>query len=170
MGKRSDFERVEKDYYPTIDPRAVAALLPHLPPKATFAEPCYGQGHLVPPLEAAGHSCLWATDISDGFDALNLTDSELIGCDFIITNPPWSRPLLHPLIVHFASLRPTWLLLDADWSHTKQAGPFLDRFGIRIVSVGRLIWQEGTKMQGKDNAAWYLFDAAKAGPTEFVGR
>jgi hypothetical protein len=77
---------------------------------------------------------------------------------------------LHPLIVHFANLRPTWLLLDADWSHTKQAGPFLDRFGIRIVSVGRLIWQEGTKMQGKDNAAWYLFDAAKAGPTEFVGR
>lgn len=170
MAKRSNFERKEKDSYPTIDPRAVRALLPHLSPRTAFAEPCAGAGHLIRSLEEAGHSCMWATDIDDGLDALDLIESDLVACDFIITNPPWSRHLLHPMIEHFANLRPTWLLFDADWAHTAQAGHLLDRYCLRIVSVGRLIWQEGTKMQGKDNAAWYLFHHAKSGPTEFKGR
>lgn len=169
MGKRSQFKRVAKDYYPTIDPRAVAALLPHLPPGATFAEPCMGKGHLIRSLESAGFSCQWATDIDDGFDALDLTENELILCDLIITNPPWSRPLLHAMIEHFAKLRPTWLLFDADWMHTAQAGPYLAQYCRKIVSVGRLVWIEGTNTQGMDNAAWYLFDR-EGGPTEFMGR
>ena len=40
----------------------------------------------------------------------------------------------------------------------------------KIVSVGRVKWIEGSKGVGKDNCAWYLFDAMKRGPTEFYGR
>ena len=49
MGKRSDFERRPGDFYPT--PRAAALpLIAHLRGGgiATFAEPCAGDGALVP--------------------------------------------------------------------------------------------------------------------------
>ena len=56
-----------------------------------------------------------------GQDALLLDAADVAGADAIITNPPWTRELLHPLISHFQQLKPTWLLFDADWCHT-QAG------------------------------------------------
>ena len=87
----------------------------------------------------------------------------------IITNPPWSRDLMHRLITHFQNIRPTWLLLDADWAHTKQAAPFLAHCS-DIVAVGRIKWIEGSKHTGKDNCAWHQFDIKhNAGPV-FHGR
>lgn len=169
MGKRSDFPRVEKDYYRTIDPRAVAALAPHLEPESWFAEPCVGGFDLADSLSDIGHVCAYASDISEGVDALNLSDIDLYGCDLIITNPPWSRPILHALIDHLSALKPTWLLFDADWAHTLQSKLYMPKC-VKIVSVGRLIWIPGTTMSGKDNCAWYLFDANHMGDTEFVGR
>ena len=45
VGKRSNFERKPRDYYPTpID--AVIPLIKHLPKKGLFAEPCAGDGRL----------------------------------------------------------------------------------------------------------------------------
>lgn len=173
MGKRSDFERVEKDFYRTIDPRAVEALSPHLGTRTRFAEPCTGAGDLRVALEGEGHECWWESDIGENpssvMDAMDLTEFELADCDFIITNPPWSRPILHSMIDHFSSMRPTWLLFDADWAHTKQSSQYI-RKCVKIVSIGRLIWIPGTKTSGKDNCAWYLFDGDHDGCTEFVGR
>lgn len=174
MGKRSEFERVEKDFYRTIDKRAVDALVPHLPDGTVYAEPCYGQGDLVLQLALHGHSCGWASDITHpnvGYtrDALSLTALDMESVDMIITNPPWSRPLLHAMIEHLPTLKPTWLLFDADWPHTKQSAQYM-RHCRKIVSVGRLIWIPGTKMSGKDSCCWYLFDQSRDGPTEFVGR
>lgn len=176
MGKRSNFERVEKDFYRTIDPRAVAALAPHLPERMIYAEPCVGMGDLAIQLGALGHRCGWASDVEwspvDGshmMDAIYLTEPDVARCSHVITNPPWSRPILHALIDHLSSLRPTWLLFDADWAHTLQSKPYMPKC-VKIVSVGRLIWIPGTNTSGKDNCAWYLFDANHSGPTEFVGR
>ena len=45
MGKRSDFERKPRDFYPT-PMEAVKPLIPHMPRKFTFAEPCAGDGAL----------------------------------------------------------------------------------------------------------------------------
>lgn len=173
MGKRSDFERVEKDFYRTIDPRAVEALAPHLKPGTRFCEPCVGAGDLRVSLEGLGHECWWESDIETNpasvMDALDLREFEVSDCDCIITNPPWSRPILHKMIEHFASLRQTWLLFDADWAHTKQSAPYM-RLCTDIVSVGRLIWIPGTKMTGKDNVAWYRFSKHRLGATAFYGR
>ena len=167
MGKRSNFQRIDKDAYQTIDPRAVAALKPHLDGIKTFAEPCAGKGHLIVNLEMAGLRCIYASDIETGFDALDADDFGHI--DAIITNPPWSRPILHAMIRHFQNLAPTWLLFDADWAHTKQAAPFLAQCS-HIVSVGRLIWIPGTKMTGKDNCAWYRFDKHHSAGPRFIGQ
>lgn len=154
MGKRSNFERRPMDDYPTTDPKAVAALVPFLTQVSTFAEPCAGAGDLVRSLVAAGLECRWQSDLKDGLDAMSFNAFGAI--DAIITNPPWTREILHPMIVHFQHIAPTWLLFDADWAHTRQAAPFIDQCS-DIVAVGRLKWIPGSKFTGKDNCTWYRF-------------
>ena len=172
MGKRSKFTRIERDYYPT-PPEAVIPLLSHLERSTMFSEPCCGGGALVCALEAAGMSCVDAIDIEPqwGFglrmDALDW--SAHTSSDCIITNPPWARPILHRMIVHFSDQRPTWLLFDADWIHTRQAAPYFPRLR-RIVSVGRVKWIKDSPHTGKDNCAWHLFTKPMPHPPKFYGR
>lgn len=171
VGKRSDFQRRPMDDYPTIDPNAVTPLVPFLGNVLTFAEPCAGSGHLVRWLEAAGLVCVWSSDIADTdppIDALSLFPSDLEAADAIITNPPWTREILHRMIKHFQAIAPTWLLFDADWAHTKQSAPYIDQCS-HIVAVGRLRWIEGTKMKGKDNCAWHRFEISHTGGPRFIG-
>ena len=167
MGKRSSFARRPMDDYSTIDHRAVLALRPHLHGIFTFAEPCAGDGHLVRMLEEIGLTCTVNTDLRGGVDALAVHD---IGsrADAIITNPPWTRGILHPMILHFQRQAPTWLLFDADWAHTKQAAPYLPQCS-HIVSIGRLKWIPGSKHTGKDNCAWYRFHSQHVEGPRFYG-
>jgi len=58
---------------------------------------------------------------------------------------------------------------DADWMHTKQAAPYLKHCAM-IVSVGRVRWIKGSKQDGKDNCAWYLFVDEETDGTAFIGR
>ena len=169
MGKRSHFKRRAQDDYQTIDARAVAALLPYIGGIRRFAEPCCGDHALVRQLCGYGLTPALVRDIRFGDDALKITDWQ--NADAIITNPPWTRRLLHPLIAHFiGSGLPTWLLFDADWAHNKHAAPLLP-YCTDIVAVGRLIWIPGTTMTGKDNCCWYRFrkDGSGRGPL-FHGR
>ncbi len=172
MGKRSTgFERRDRDFYPT--PRAaVAPLLPHLGGKF-FVEPCAGDGALINHLEAAGQLCVSATDIEPrggGIVAAEVLSTPYWGwCNYFITNPPWDRKILHPLIEHLSDIFPTWLLFDADWIHTKQAIPYIPRLQ-KIVSIGRVKWIPDSKMTGKDNCCWYLFDKDNTAPPTFYGR
>lgn len=175
MGKRSNMERVPRDFYPT-PPEAVAPLLPHVQFNTAFAEPCAGDGALVRTLVTAGHRCVWAADIEPRADGIETWDAiqdqfpkALRAAETIITNPPWSRDVLHPMIKRFSNLRPTWLLIDADWIHTKQAAPFMPRLR-KVVSVGRVKWIPGSKMTGKDNCVWMLFSRPMPIACEFVGR
>jgi len=178
MGKRSAFDRVERDYYPTPI-EAVEPLIDHLP-YGTFdyIEPCAGDGRLVAHL---GHltdgnaQCIFMSDIeprAEGIyqnDALDIYLPEGVA-DYVITNPPWDRKILHPFIEHWTEIDPTWLLFDADWMHTKQSATLMT-YCSKIVSVGRVKWIEGSKNTGKDNCCWYLFDVTgDTKPTEFYGR
>ena len=169
MGKRNNFERNPRDFYPTPK-EAVIPLLPHLPEKGLFAEPCAGDGRLIEHIEElTGLSGYWMTDIEPHADFIGngdaLTD-KIVGCDICITNPPWDRKILHPLIDNLSNQLPTWLLFDADWMHTKQSVPYI-KMCSKIVSVGRIKWFGN--MTGKDNCAWYLFDW-EVNNTIFYGR
>lgn len=174
MGKRSSFDRVPRDFYPT-PAEAVAPLLPHLAPGTRFIEPCAGDGALVRHLQAAGHICSRASDIEPQADWIQrrcvLTQSVLpLGeAPVFITNPPWERNTLHQIIDRLSRFAPTWLLFDADWVHTRQAVPFLPWLR-KVVSVGRIRWIPDSKMTGKDNCAWYHFDQHSEGATILVGR
>ena len=174
MGKRSDFERKPRDFYPTPI-EAVEPLLPHLPEEFSFAEPCAGDGALVEHLETKG-VCTWASDIEPQAEGIykrsydELSFDELIDSEYVITNPPWDRTILHPMIEFFAPKKKTWLLFDADWMHTKQSRQYMP-WCRKIVSVGRVKWFGN--MTGKDNCAWYLFQevfAWHANPPEFIAR
>jgi hypothetical protein len=149
---------------------AVLPLLPHLDGIRTFAEPCAGKGDLIRHLEyLANLDCCYRGDLATGQDALFLNSIDVVDADAIITNPPWTRQLLHPLIDRFMRLRPTWLLFDADWIHTRQAAGYLQHCAT-VVSVGRVKWIPDSKYTGKDNAAWYLFDHRHVAGPRFVGR
>ncbi len=177
MGKRSDFKRRKNDGYDT-PPEAVAPLIRQLSGNGlSFWEPCAGAFALGTALMDAGLHCSLASDISPRaggvvkMDAMTEILSPRLGilsADLIITNPPWTRQILHPMIDHFRKMRPTWLLFDADWMHCKQAIPYLP-YCHKIVSVGRVKWIPDSPHTGKDNAAWYFFDRYPA-PTEFIGR
>lgn len=171
MGKRSSFVRIPRDAYDT-PAEAVAPLLPHLEPESYFVEPCAGRGALIEHLEDAGHSLIMAYDIEPRSPRVHRHDVfgvENFGAELYITNPPWARSILHPLIIHLSDQAPTWLLFDAAWAFTKQSRPFMNRCR-KIVAIGRIRWIPGTKMTGKDDCAWYLFDKPSDAPTLFYGR
>lgn len=168
MGKRSNFTRIDKDKYDTVDPRAVPPLLSHLE-SDDFVEPCAGKGCLIDQLLRRGLTCHYACDSHpDGLgidikDALTITEVE----HQIITNPPWKRKLLHALITHFLTLGvDVWLLFDAGWAYTEQAAPFLKHCS-KIVVVPRLNWFPGTEFDAQDDCAWYRF-RADSGPPIFI--
>jgi hypothetical protein len=142
----------------------VLPLLPYLRGSGirTFAEPCCGEGDLIRHLESFGLRCVYRGDIGTGQDALDL--DHYGAADAIITNPPYTRDLMHRLIEHFQGIAPTWLLLETDWVSTLQAVPYLGRCS-DIVTIGRVKWIEGSKHTGKDNHAWFRFDVRHTGVT-----
>ena len=176
MGKRSNFTRVERDYYPTPK-AAVEPLIDHLPMGVfSYAEPCAGDGRLIRHIHelTEGHaSCTFASDIEPrNPDIIQAEALSLYFEDppmYCITNPPWDRKILHPLIEQFALQMPTWLLFDADWMHTKQSARYMHMCK-KVVSIGRVKWIEDSKSVGKDNCCWYLFDRLNTEETRFYGR
>ena len=176
MSKRSKgFQRLKGDRYYTTDPRVMhETFLFDFSPGETFYEPCAGGGDLIRLLES---QCLYAR-----VDGELVPDKPLLRCvgssdaeldatvtqydtdaDYFITNPPWSRDLLHGIIHNLRFQRPTWLLFDADWMHTGQSREYLS-YCTDIISVGRVCWfpkvmPDGTlkRTTGFDNCAWYKF-------------
>lgn len=161
MAKRSDFERVGKDKYRT--PRkAVLPLLPHLAKKTRFIEPCAGNGILIDHLRYYGHRPLGGFDIEPERGDIKFGDAMRLKwpnpADGIwITNPPWRRDWMHPILMNLLRQAPLWALFDADWMHNVQSIPFKPYLR-KIVSVGRVEWMPGTGQTSKDNAAWYYFE------------
>ena len=95
----------------------------------------------------------------------------MLDTDLIITNPPWSREVLHDTIMHLSAIRPTWLVvlcrLDAHDTSYSEYLPYCQK----IQSVGRVKWFPETPHTGKDNVCWYLFDQRKKSDTvEFYHR
>ena len=171
MGKRSNFERREADFYPT--PRDSAAADP-VPSPRRHPDLCrtlrrrrrFGtaSGNLRPALCLPGRR-------SHPQDALARDHYAAP----VITNPPYRYPtdrprtrrLLHDLIEHFLGIVPAapfWLLIDLDWVATLQAVPYLPHCS-DIVIIGRVRWIEGSKYDGKDNYGWFRFDCRHNGAT-----
>ena len=164
MGKRSSgtFERIEKDAYMTTDRRAVRPLIEFYGGSwLEYYEPCVGNGDLVR-LLSGWSKCVGSSDTE--LDARYTTYETT--ADFFVTNPPWSRELLHPIIDNLRRQLPTWLLFDSDWMFTAQSNPYM-KFCKAVLPIGRLKWIPGSNHTGKDNCAWYLFVGSETPCTLF---
>lgn len=164
MGKRSNFERVEKDYYRTFDPKAVAPLVKYLPEDVSFIEPFAGDGSLI--LNIQKHlpksKCVWSSDVDPKAEWISPYDYEDVPYDensYVVSNPPWNRKILHEVIDFYHDLWEernvtTWLLWDANWLWTKQAKPFFNKIEY-VIPIGRVKWIEDSNMSSKDDCAWF---------------
>ncbi len=177
MGKRSEFEKVPRDYYPTPED-AFRPIVKYLEEGMTFCEPCAGDGRLVSYIEklVPDSLCLLAMDIEPQADYIIQGDSSVLtnesvdNCDVIITNPPYTWSVLSPMMDRWLALNcVTILLLPADFMHNKRFAKYLKHCNL-IVSIGRVKWIEDSKMTGVDNYAWYFFTPEEAGETVFKGR
>jgi hypothetical protein len=176
MSKRSDFEKVPKDFYPTTDPKAIPPKLVKFIRGKSYAEPCYGEGDLEDLLMDVA-TCRWRSDIretvgsSKVVDAMCLSKEDIARCDYIITNPPFSRDVLLPLIDHFVSMKPTWLLLPAGYMNNIYFGPYMRKCS-KVVSIGRIKWFKDSKHTSTDDFCWYFWvkGATTDTRTEFYGR
>lgn len=169
MSKRSPgHEQRPHGFWPT--PRAaVAPLVPYLPQRATYGEPCAGDLSLVRALDTLWPTgrCIIASDIISRVPGVDQVDALTLEADddspaLWITNPPWPKggkrgdPALS-IIRHLSSIAPTWCLLPWDFA----ANDYFRHVAAscaEIVPIGRVSWL-GNGIPGKDNCAWYLFDA-----------
>jgi len=175
MGKRSTFDRKSKDFYET-PLRAVEPLMPHLTKgRLQFIDPCCGNGNIAIHISHFRSILRWwdfdkfdyLTEKMQTADATKHHYTQRV--NYFITNPPWNRKILHPIINNLAGQKPTWLLFDSDWMHTKQSAEYM-KYCVKIISVGRVKWFPDSNSVGKDNCAWYLFDKNFTGETVFIGR
>jgi hypothetical protein len=166
MGKRSDFPRHPRDDYST-PVEALEPLIRFLDKSRVIIEPCPGAGKLVKHMREAGYCVLSVEKDAREYQYFTIAGDD--NRSIFVTNPPWTREVLHPIIVNLSDQAPTWLLLDADWMHLASARPFLSRLRV-IVSVGRVQWFSGSPSAGKDNSAWYRFERPSRRVTRFHGR
>lgn len=184
MGKRSPgLPQRPRGYWPT--PReAVVPLVPYLPPSATYGEPCAGNGALIGHLHGlwpGGHNN-WASDIHPDADGIAAVDAMDIVCgpdeislvDLWITNPPWPKigrkgdPAL-TIIKHLTTIAPGWYLLPFGFAANAYFSQVIDLCS-DIVPIGRVEWVPGSGVKGKDDAAWFRFDALTRHPPSLRGR
>lgn len=115
-GGNTAYKRVESDYYPT-PPEATQALLNflQLPTDTVIWEPACGRGHMVNVMCDNGYKVI-STDIITGIDYLATESKE---CDWIITNPPFSRA--HEFIEQsIRNEKPFAFLLKSQYWHAQK--------------------------------------------------
>lgn len=174
LGKTT-FERSKNDFYGT-PLKAIEALLPHLSKDIKYCEPCGGAGDLINNLKILRPDiiCSYSYDIdprADGIvqrSAVTITENDINGIDYFITNPPFKWDMFEPLTEHLIKLRPTWLLIPSDYMHNKRMGNLMKRCE-KVVSVGRVKWFSDSNATSTDNFCWYLFTKEDQ-TTTFYGR
>ena len=160
MGKRSSFERIPRDFYPTPH-AAVPPLIPHLRGVRTFAEPCCGDGALVRHLESLRA-------------ALRLCGRHRDRPGRVGARRGWRRrrdhhqPALHAQAHACADRALRRICQPGCCSIRTGRGPSRPRRSCRLAPTScRSAACAGSKERnsGKDNFAWYRFDARHlAGP------
>ena len=128
--RKSEYDRKAHDLYETpewVTQEIITALKGSLPENAVIWEPCAGLGKMVRELEAANYT-VFASDINE-HENLNTVGSFLelsppVGCDAIITNPPYDRGLVDKIVTRAVELMEprkgiVVMLLKADWDSGK---------------------------------------------------
>ena len=186
MGKRSDFTRMKNDSYDTPTEcvshlvRMMALIEGHKYPgePRRFVEPCAGRGALVDELESRyGWVCTDKFDVEPRAPGVKKADFTKVtlkrlapASAIVVTNPPWTRLLLHALIDRLIEAEAeAYLLVDGNWLFTMQA-----RFYMKHIShvgvIGRVRWIPKSPHLSKDDAIWIRIAKGRRKGPMFLGR
>lgn len=136
----------------------------------SYGEPCFGEGALtriltrhLKGLAFCGHaSDLHPERAPEGLnvrklDARTLTRSDLERhVDLWITNTPWQRTHLHPIIDNLTKVAPLWCILPAEFAHRRRNYDYL-RKCTHILPVGPVQFRPTKSGNGFFCYAWYRF-------------
>ena len=160
---KSNYQRVPGDYYPTIDKRCVYALLQHFKIKKTdtIFDVCAPQGSgIIDTLREVGKQNAFCKP--DSFE-------EKIRADWIITNPPYDRKLVDPIIerqierIRRNEVSVFACLLRNNFDHAKSRQHiFKDEtlyFG-QVKMLFRPRWIEKSKGSPIHNYVWHIWSTA----------
>lgn len=177
MGLYSDFARKPRDFYATPI-EAMYSLIPHLRERFNYFEPTAGDGAIIRHLLAARPDarCIGASDIeplAPGIEELDLLKETPVGlpmADVAITNLPWERSLMHPMIEVITEHCPLWTIIDSKWLNNETSAPYLKDLCVKVVPIGRVVWEPGTDTPGKVDCSWFLFDKNHKGYSRNIPR
>lgn len=135
-------------------------------------EPCAGDGALCRYMARVMWRVAGASDVAPRHPKVQALDATTLRIDSLddplvfITNPPWPEPgkkgePTHAIAKHLSDMRPTWLLLPADWMHNVCNADLMARCRW-VVSIGRVKWIAESEHSGFDNCAWFLFSRDRA--------
>jgi len=127
---------------------AINPLLPYLRKEWVILESAYGDGHLAVSLRNAGYTVVGSKDY-------NFLTEELIKCDCIVTNPPYSLKTKF-LKRCFDSGKPFALLLPLTALEGKVRNALYREHEIQIIIPDRRIHFLMTETRlGKKSSAWF---------------
>lgn len=147
-----------RNFWPTPY-AALVPLLEDMRPGRAFVEPCAGDYRLAGWLEDHGHLCVGAYDIKPQNGRVEQADAlTRRPLAEIVTNPPFARHLLEPLMRHWLLTHkvPMTLLLPLDMVANLWCAPYAPHIS-RIVPVGRVSWL-GNGQGGYENYVWFRFE------------
>jgi hypothetical protein len=183
MGKHSDMDRKERDFYST-PLAATAPLVPYLGGIRGYIEPFAGDGRLIDnfKLLAPDMKCVWASDMEplaegiekEDFDEIDTTDLTMSMIEFhadaIISNPPWlNTPSSGYQLFRFINKMckggfPVIMLLNANLVNNKSSwqnkvhGRSLMELCYQVLPIGRVKWIDNSPFSAKEDSAWYFFN------------
>ena len=175
MAKRTNTDSAltnRNNFWPT--PReAVLPLVDHLRldtifSKWRYVEPCAGDGALVDALAEQGFLCAGAFDVAPRRADIKARDAALAPVRLIphlprVTNPPWAKHLLKPILDNLVGQTVVWLLLPLDMAANIWTNPYMAHVN-KLVPLGRVSWL-GNGKAGMENSAWFRFDML---PQDFI--
>jgi hypothetical protein len=158
---------------------AIEALLRTVKLPHRLWEPACGHGNIATVLRAHGHEVV-CSDVADHGFPLDFTEDFLkarqlpIGCEAVVTNPPYSLCARSaPFVQHALELSPiVALLLRLAFYESDARSTILEERGLRAIYVFRLRlpmmhrdgWQ-GRKANSGMAFAWFVWDRNYVGPT-----
>lgn len=151
----SNFERVDGDFYPTIDTRVIDGLLDKVKLCGKIVDPCADQGSgIVDYLNQEGFNANCASDAFSFFDA-----------DWIVTNPPYLRNKVNKIVYAqidrvragdvkgFASLHRSIF----DFAKTRKPMFTDPLYSGKIHLCFRVFWSDARDMEPKHNYVWHCW-------------
>ena len=114
-----------------------ALIVPFLPKGATIFEAAWGKGHMVRSLQTRGYKVVGSPD-------MNFLTAPVPVCDYIITNPPFSKK--DEFLRRVYEIGKPWaFILPADSLFGLERYPLFSDYGLRLPgpeSADSVPWQE----------------------------